>query len=92
MENGRIGAMIFGRTDHEQIQLNEESLWAGGPQIYLSMVQSLQGSDPLTLRIDPQDQVTARVGPDAKIKLNKQEEVHSLNTQTSAHYELAFSS
>jgi alpha-L-fucosidase 2 len=29
--NGRLGAMIFGRTDKELIQLNEESLWAGGP-------------------------------------------------------------
>ncbi|MDR0698976.1 MAG: glycoside hydrolase family 95 protein [Tannerella sp.] len=29
--NGRLGAMIFGGTDRELIQLNEESLWAGGP-------------------------------------------------------------
>ncbi len=27
--NGRLGAMIFGKYDHENIQLNEESLWAG---------------------------------------------------------------
>lgn len=27
--NGRIGAMVFGRFDHEKIQLNEESVWAG---------------------------------------------------------------
>lgn len=27
--NGRMGAMVFGRTDKERIQLNEESLWAG---------------------------------------------------------------
>ena len=27
--NGRIGAMVFGKTDTERIQLNEESLWAG---------------------------------------------------------------
>ncbi|MCC6287896.1 MAG: glycoside hydrolase family 95 protein [Chitinophagaceae bacterium] len=27
--NGRIGGMIFGRYDHERIQLNEESIWAG---------------------------------------------------------------
>lgn len=26
--NGRMGAMVFGRTDTERIQLNEESLWA----------------------------------------------------------------
>ena len=29
--NGSLGAMIFGRTDKELIQLNEETLWAGGP-------------------------------------------------------------
>jgi len=27
--NGRMGAMVFGKTDTERIQLNEESLWAG---------------------------------------------------------------
>lgn len=27
--NGRLGAMVFGKTDREIIQLNEESLWAG---------------------------------------------------------------
>lgn len=27
--NGRLGAMVFGRTDTERIQLNEETLWAG---------------------------------------------------------------
>ncbi|RZL49549.1 MAG: glycoside hydrolase family 95 protein, partial [Pedobacter sp.] len=29
--NGRLGAMIFGRTENELIQLNEETLWTGGP-------------------------------------------------------------
>ncbi|TKT90438.1 glycoside hydrolase family 95 protein [Dyadobacter frigoris] len=29
--NGRIGAMVFGRVNEELIQLNEESLWSGGP-------------------------------------------------------------
>jgi len=29
--NGRLGAMVFGRTDEERIQLNEETLWSGGP-------------------------------------------------------------
>ncbi len=29
--NGRLGAMIFGETNTERIQLNEESLWAGCP-------------------------------------------------------------
>lgn len=29
--NGRLGAMIFGRPDAELIQLNEQTLWTGGP-------------------------------------------------------------
>ncbi len=29
--NGKLGAMIFGRPDEELIQLNESSLWSGGP-------------------------------------------------------------
>ena len=29
--NGRLGAMVFGRTADEIIQLNEETLWSGGP-------------------------------------------------------------
>ena len=32
MGNGRLGAMIFGATGRERIQLNEETLWSGGPQ------------------------------------------------------------
>ena len=29
--NGRLGAMIFGGVAREQLQLNEATLWAGGP-------------------------------------------------------------
>ena len=29
--NGRLGAMIFGGVEREQLQLNEDTLWAGGP-------------------------------------------------------------
>ena len=29
--NGRLGAMVFGGIEHERIQLNEDTLWAGGP-------------------------------------------------------------
>lgn len=29
--NGRIGAMVFGKVDEELIQLNESTLWSGGP-------------------------------------------------------------
>lgn len=29
--NGRLGAMVFGGVDREELQLNEATLWAGGP-------------------------------------------------------------
>jgi alpha-L-fucosidase 2 len=29
--NGRLGAMVFGGPAREQLQLNEDTLWAGGP-------------------------------------------------------------
>jgi alpha-L-fucosidase 2 len=29
--NGRIGAMAFGHVSNERIQLNEDTLWGGGP-------------------------------------------------------------
>ena len=29
--NGRLGAMVFGGIDEEQLQLNEDTLWGGGP-------------------------------------------------------------
>ncbi|MDM1292712.1 glycoside hydrolase family 95 protein [Sphingobacterium sp. N143] len=29
--NGRIGAMVYGGVDKEEIQLNEETIWAGRP-------------------------------------------------------------
>ncbi|NIK68706.1 glycoside hydrolase family 95 protein [Paenibacillus sp. BK720] len=30
--NGRLGAMMFGGTETERIQLNEDTLWSGGPR------------------------------------------------------------
>ncbi|MEK3686048.1 glycoside hydrolase family 95 protein [Paenibacillus sp. FSL R10-2736] len=30
--NGRLGAMIFGRAAEEKLQLNEDSVWYGGPR------------------------------------------------------------
>ena len=29
--NGRLGAMVYGGAEHEHIQVNEESIWYGGP-------------------------------------------------------------
>ncbi|XEC92901.1 glycoside hydrolase N-terminal domain-containing protein [Paenibacillus tarimensis] len=30
--NGKLGAMIFGQTERERIQLNEDTVWYGGPR------------------------------------------------------------
>jgi alpha-L-fucosidase 2 len=30
--NGRLGAMVFGGVDSERLQLNEDTLWSGGPR------------------------------------------------------------
>jgi hypothetical protein len=30
--NGRLGAMVFGGVARERIQLNEDTLWSGGPR------------------------------------------------------------
>ncbi|MCR5478190.1 MAG: glycoside hydrolase family 95 protein [Lachnospiraceae bacterium] len=30
--NGRLGAMVYGRTGRERISLNEDSVWSGGPR------------------------------------------------------------
>lgn len=30
--NGRLGAMVFGDTERDRIQLNEDSVWYGGPR------------------------------------------------------------
>lgn len=32
--NGRLGAMVFGGIQTEHLQLNEETLWSGGPHNY----------------------------------------------------------
>jgi alpha-L-fucosidase 2 len=32
--NGRLGAMIFGGTEHERLQFNEDTLWTGEPHEY----------------------------------------------------------
>jgi alpha-L-fucosidase 2 len=32
--NGRLGAMVFGKTDKERIQFNEDTLWTGIPRDY----------------------------------------------------------
>ena len=32
--NGRLGAMVYGGIEQERMQLNEDTLWSGGPHCY----------------------------------------------------------
>ena len=32
--NGRLGAMVYGGIEQEHLQLNEDTLWSGGPHGY----------------------------------------------------------
>jgi alpha-L-fucosidase 2 len=32
--NGRLGAMVFGGTAEERVQINEDTVWSGGPHDY----------------------------------------------------------
>ena len=47
--NGRLGAMVFGGTGVEHIQLNEETLWSGGP--YNPVVKGASASLPEIRRL-----------------------------------------
>ena len=29
--NGRLGAMVYGKTEHDKVELNEDTVWTGGP-------------------------------------------------------------
>ena len=35
--NGRLGAMVYGGIEREQLQINEDTLWSGGPHDYSNL-------------------------------------------------------
>lgn len=42
--NARLGGMVFGDTDCERVQLNEDSVWYGGPMDYrIALLKLLEG-------------------------------------------------
>lgn len=43
--NGHMGAMVFGYTDTERVQMNEDTLWTGGPGSE-SVLASSNNADP----------------------------------------------
>src|SRR5687768_2715763 len=47
--NGRLGAMVFGGIVNERLQLNEDTLWAGGP--YNPVNPEAQGALPEVRRL-----------------------------------------
>jgi alpha-L-fucosidase 2 len=60
--NGRLGAMIFGKVNEELIQLNESTLWSGGPipktinpdaPKYLSQIREVLMKDESYDRAEP---------------------------------------
>lgn len=55
--NGRLGAMVYGGTVHERIQLNEDTLWGGGP---------LDRNNPEALRVLPEVQRLIFAGKNAE--------------------------
>ncbi len=56
--NGRLGAMVFGKTDTERIQFNEESLWAGS-KIDNNNPQSLENLGKIQQLIFEEDYIKA---------------------------------
>lgn len=41
--NGRLGAMVFGGVTSERLQLNEDTLWSGGPKNWHNVACRLDG-------------------------------------------------
>jgi len=62
--NSHLGAMVYGKTDRDELQLNDETFWAGGPhsnnsdRVYpnLSKVQELIASGKT---VEAQDMINA---------------------------------
>ncbi|WP_421939041.1 glycosyl hydrolase family 95 catalytic domain-containing protein [Pedobacter sp.] len=53
--NGRLGAMIFGKTDEELIQLNEATLWSGGPVSKNVNPAAFENLDPIRKALQEKD-------------------------------------
>lgn len=54
--NGSLGGMVFGGTDHEHIQSNEDSLWIGDEQD----TGAYQASGDLYVKLDHKDSTNYR--------------------------------
>ncbi|MCC6461688.1 MAG: glycoside hydrolase family 95 protein [Saprospiraceae bacterium] len=68
--NGRLGAMVYGTPEQEQLQLNEETIWAGGPG---------NNINPETGRAIPHIRALIAAGQYQAAQAYANEHIHSLN-------------
>ena len=57
--NGRLGAMVFGGTSTERLQLNEDTLWSGAPKNWNNPQAKAHLSEVRRLVMDEQDYAAA---------------------------------
>jgi alpha-L-fucosidase 2 len=57
--NGRLGAMVFGGVESERLQLNEDTLWSGGPREWNNPGAKQQLAEVRRLVLDQEDYVGA---------------------------------
>jgi len=83
--NGRLGAMIYGTVDTEQIQFNEDSVWIGDEQD----TGSYQAFGDLLIAFDESDEASAATGyADYRRELDLRNAVHTVSYQKDGiHYQ-----
>jgi alpha-L-fucosidase 2 len=57
--NGRLGAMLFGEVKTERLQLNDDTLWSGGPRAWNNPEAKQHLEEIRSLILDKQDYVAA---------------------------------
>src|SRR5690554_6039158 len=64
--NGSLGAMVFGTYDQERLQLNDDTIWAGGPNNNIG--ENIEGAiDEVRELIKNQDYIAAQKLADTKL-------------------------
>src|SRR5690606_22308247 len=64
--NGSLGAMVFGTYEQERLQLNDDTIWAGGPNNNIG--EDIEGAiDEVRELIEKQDYIAAQKLADAKL-------------------------
>lgn len=68
--NGRLGAMVFGGVDQEHLQLNEETLWSGGPHSY-DNPEALENLSQVRELLDQEEYIKAEALADKMLGVPK---------------------